>query len=135
MSDRVGDLGQHGLFAIAKARFALDLEDRRNRHAELALELGVGVDERLGEAPRELASERRLARARQPDQKQIAPMQMHPRIVVDWVGDLLPSPPRRRASYDGSRHLMALIESLITRGVRKMRSSCFSLVRPVVLNR
>ncbi len=83
MFESVVELGQHGLFAVAKARLALDLEDRRDRHSELALELGIGVDEGLGEAPRQLAPERRFARARQPDQKQIAPMQMHPRIVVD----------------------------------------------------
>ena len=76
-------LGEHRFFAVAKARFALDLENRRDRHAELALELGIGVDERLVEPPRELAAERRFARARQSDQKEIAPMQMHPRIVVD----------------------------------------------------
>ena len=39
------ELGERRLLAIAEARFAFDLEDRRDRHAELALELGVGVDE------------------------------------------------------------------------------------------
>ena len=146
-------LGQHGLLAVAEARFALDLEDRRNRHAELALELRIRVDERLAESPRELPSERRLAGARQSDQVKIAPMQMHPRIVEDspWPDDRAATAPEtaarrghvrvraaRRivaASHERVDHLIALIDSLITRGVRKMSSSCFSLVRLVVLNR
>ena len=42
-----------------------------------ALELGVGVDEGLVETARELAAERRFSGARQPDQIEIASMQMH----------------------------------------------------------
>jgi hypothetical protein len=51
---------------VAKARFALDLENRSDRDAEPALELGVRVDEDQAEAPGELTTERRFARARHP---------------------------------------------------------------------
>ena len=92
----------------------------------LALELGVGVDERLAESPRQLAAERGLARAGQSDQKQIAPMQMHRGIVVETDG---PDEPTR------GRYFTAVTDSFTTRGVRKIRSSCFSLPRVVVLKR
>ena len=83
MSVRSDELGEHRLLAVAEARLALDLEDRRDRHAEPLLELVVGVDERLAQPARELPAERRLARAGQADQKQIAPMQLHRGIVVE----------------------------------------------------
>ena len=40
------ELVDHRFLAIAESDLALDLEDRRNRHAEPCLELVIGVDER-----------------------------------------------------------------------------------------
>ena len=68
--------------AIAKARFAFDLEDRRDRHAEARLELVIGIDEALRQPSRELTPERGLARAHHADEKQIAPVQRHRGIVM-----------------------------------------------------
>ncbi|GMU72641.1 MAG: hypothetical protein AMXMBFR42_20970 [Burkholderiales bacterium] len=42
----------------------------------------IGVDEPLGEAPRELAAERRLAGAHQPDEEEIAAVEQHDGIVA-----------------------------------------------------
>src|SRR5947207_5509074 len=58
-----GELRECGLLAVAEARFAFDFEYRRDGDAQFALELGVGIDERFAEAPRQLAAERRLAGA------------------------------------------------------------------------
>jgi hypothetical protein len=97
------ELRQHRLLAIAKRRFALDLEYRGNGHAELALELGVGVDEGLVEAPRELPAKRRFAGAGQADEIEIAAMQLHPGIVVDAPMRLPKSVDESSAGRDRSR--------------------------------
>ena len=121
-----GELDECRLLTVPEARFAFDLENRRDGNAEPALELRVGVDERLAEPPRELAAERGLARAGQSDQKQIAPMQMHRGIVVETVGP---------DETEAIRYLTAVTVSFTTRGVRKISNSCFSLPRVVVLKR
>jgi hypothetical protein len=41
----------------------------------------IGIDERAVEAARKLSPERRLARAHQPDEKEVAPMQRH-RVIL-----------------------------------------------------
>ena len=74
-------LVDHCLLAVAKTGFAFDLENRRNDDAETRFELVIRVDEALVEAPGELAPERGLARAHQPDEKKIAPAQRHRGIV------------------------------------------------------
>ena len=79
--------------ALDVARPALPLRGRGSRprprsrissgwKRRAVLEFGVGIDEALVEAPRELAAECRLARTRQADQKQIAPVQLHRGIVM-----------------------------------------------------
>ena len=78
MSVRSHELGERRFLAIAEDRLALDLEDRRDRDAEPPLELGVGVDEGVPSRRASCAPERRLARAGQSDQKQIAAMQVAP---------------------------------------------------------
>ena len=84
----------HRLLAVAESGLALDLEYRRDGDAEPCLELGVGVDEALVEPARELAAERGLARARQADEKEIAPVQRH-RGKLNGTGD----GDRRRRRY------------------------------------
>ncbi len=134
--DRAATRGQHdafelrqlregGLLAVAEARLALDFEDRRDGDAELVLQLVVGIDEALVQAARQLAAERGLARARKPDQKQIAPVQRHRgmRMVDGRIAA------RRRA------HRTEETVSFTMRGVRKMSSSAFSLLLPVCLKR
>ncbi len=76
------EIGQDGFLAVAEAGLAFDLEDDRDGDAEPALELDVGIVERLVQPLGQLAPERRLAAAGHADQKQIAPMQMHRGIVV-----------------------------------------------------
>ena len=119
MPVRSDEHGERRLLAIAEARLALDLENGRNGDAERALELAVGVDERLVEPAGELAAERGLARARKSDQKQIAPMQIHRGIVEEFRG----AGPARR----GRCYRTAVTASLTMRGVRKISSSVFSL--------
>ncbi len=69
-------------------------------------------------------------------------MQMHAVIVAAALGAPARGKPADSRSTAGSApaighavYLIAVIESLTTRGVRKMSSSCFSLDRSVVLNR
>ena len=102
-----------------------DLEDRRDRHAQTLLELGVGIHEALVQAACELAPERGLARARKPDQKQIAPVQRHRGMRMGGGG----------VAAGKRAHRTDVTVSLTMRGVRKMRSSTFSLLLPVCLNR
>ena len=78
------ELGQRRLFAIAEDRLTLDLEDHRDRDAEPALELRVGVDECEPEPSRERAPECRLAGARQSHEKEVAAMQLHRSIVREF---------------------------------------------------
>jgi hypothetical protein len=118
--------GEHHLLAVAEAALALDLEDGRDRHAEPLLELRIGVDESLAEASRKLAAERRLARARQAHQKQIAPVKRHRGNDLDGGGV---------AAAGGVAHRTDVTVSLMMRGVRKIRSSAFSLLLPVCLKR
>src|SRR5205814_3775306 len=75
------EVGEHGCFALAKARLSFQFEDDRNRHAQATFELDVGVEERLVQTSGEHAAERRLAATRHAHQKKIAPMQMHRGIV------------------------------------------------------
>ena len=76
-------VGDHRLLAVAKRDLALDLEDRGDRHAQASLELMVGIDVALAQAARELPPERRLARAHETDEIEVAAMQLHPRIVAN----------------------------------------------------
>jgi hypothetical protein len=70
------------LLAVAKRLLALDLEDRRDRHAGATLELDVGVDELEREPPRDLPAERRLARTHHADEEEVAAVQRHSRIIA-----------------------------------------------------
>src|SRR6185312_11543707 len=76
------EIRDHGFLAITKARLALDLEDGRNRHAESRLELVIGVDEALAEAPRDLPPEGRLAGAHETDEEEVAAVQSHRAILL-----------------------------------------------------
>ncbi len=89
------------------------------------LEFGVGVDETLVQAPRELAAECGFSCTRQADQKQIAPVQRN--RGMGWEGD----------GFVTGRgiHRTEVTESLTMRGVRKIRSSVLVDVVLVVLNR
>ena len=127
MPRALDERGERGFLAIAEARLAFDFENGRNGDAERALELAVGVDERLVEPAGELAAERGFARARKTHQIQIAPMQIHRGIVVENR--------RARPAAAGARYLTAVTVSLTIRGVRKISSSVFSVDRPVLLNR
>src|SRR5438105_602943 len=122
------EVGEDGCFAVAKAWFALQLEDDRNRYAEPAFELDVGVEEWLVQAPGEQAAERRLAAARHAHQKKIAPMQMHRGIVHCSVTTI-----RARVAAGSRGYRTAVTDSLMIRGVRKIKSSVLSISLPVCL--
>src|SRR6202158_6627793 len=62
-------LRNHGLFPIAKAGLAFQLENDRDRYAEAPLELDVGIVKALVEPLGEQSTERRLATTRHADQK------------------------------------------------------------------
>src|SRR6185437_14506646 len=85
----------------AKARFALDLENRRNGDPEPRFELVVGVDELLVETARELPPERGLARAHESHQKKIAPVQRH-RGIVNGAGAIDRGPIKSARLYCGA---------------------------------
>src|SRR5690242_6192629 len=67
------------LLAVAEDRLALDLEDRRNGHAEALFELMIGIDERLAQVAREDAAKCRLAASGHADEEEIAATQQHRR--------------------------------------------------------
>ena len=122
-----GQVGDHAFLPVPEGGFALDFEDRRDRYAETALELVIGVDEAAAEPARQLPAKGRLARAGQAHQKQIAPMQLHRGIVSQSADADEASAP--------VGYLTEVTVSLTTRGVRKISSSVFSFDLPVVLNR
>src|SRR6185437_2474433 len=132
-------LVDHRLLAIAKARLAFDLENRRNGDAEPRLELVVGVDETLVETTRELPPERGLARAHESHEKKIAPVQRH-RGIVNGVRAIKRGPIKSARFYCGADRIYAayrtdVSDSLTILGVRKISSSVFSLDRNVDLKR
>ncbi len=65
-----------------ESRFALDFENRRYRHAETALELGVGIDEGHAEASGELSARASIFPSPAAHQEQIAAMQVHRGILA-----------------------------------------------------
>ena len=47
----VDQFGQHSGFALAESGLSLELENHRDRHPKPVLELRIGIDERLVQAP------------------------------------------------------------------------------------
>ena len=97
----------------------------------------IGVDEALLETARELAAQRRFACAHEPDQKEIAAVKCHRGIVLDrlFAPTLSPRAGRGSKGEEPRRYFTAVIDSRTIRGVRKISSSDFSVVRSVFLNR
>src|SRR5262245_32546173 len=65
------ELRQHAAFAAAKPRFPLDLENDWDLHTGGALDFLIGIEKRLAEALGEQFTNRSLARAHEPYQKDI----------------------------------------------------------------
>ncbi len=88
-----GEAVDHLRLARAEARLAFDLEDDLHANAGAPLDLVVGVVEGLPEPARELARDRRLAGAHEPDQEDVAAV-LH--------GVILSGPPGSRGDRAGT---------------------------------
>jgi hypothetical protein len=77
----IREVGNDLRLAITKPPFALDVEYQRNPDPGARLDLVIGIDKRPLQAPRQLTTDSRLARARHPYQVNVIPC-IHERIVA-----------------------------------------------------
>ena len=78
--------GDHPRLAVAKIRFAIGVENIRDRHAVGQLDLGIGVDEGNAELLGEKPPDRGFSRPHQSDKDKIALTQRNARLVFQAFG-------------------------------------------------